>query len=152
MIYTVYDRLFLLSYSNMTVNVKIMRLNETVRLPRKASEYAAGFDLYSNDKENIIIKPGEKKFIHTGLIMEIPIGYAGFIYTRSGFGCDCVSVIDSDYRGEVMVCLHNHGTEDFEIRKQYNIAQIVFMKVPDVELVEVTDTNISSGDFGSTGI
>ena len=160
----IFDKLFLLTYSNMSVNVKILRLNETVRLPRKASEYAAGFDLYSNELENIIIKPNEKKFIHTGLIMEIPVGYAGFIYARSGLGCkygivlsNCVGVIDSDYRGEVLVCLHNHGTKDFEVRYQYNIAQIVFIPVPDVELVEVTDiseltdTNRSSGGFGSTG-
>ena len=141
-----------------------MKLNESVILPCKATEYSAGFDLCSNDKQNIIIKPGEKQFIHTGLIMEIPTGYAGFIYARSGLGCkfgivpsNCVGVIDSDYRGEVMVCLHNHGTEDFEIRYQYSIAQIVFMPIPTVELVEIKDENeLSStirsvGGFGSTG-
>ena len=146
------------------MQVKIQKINDTARLPRKGSEYAAGFDLCSNDLENIIIKPGEKKFIHTGLRMEIPPGYAGFIYARSGLGCkfgvvpsNCVGVIDSDYRGEVMVCLHNHGSEDFEVRYQYNIAQIVFMPVPEVELVEVmnenelTSTIRDGGGFGSTG-
>lgn len=144
------------------MNVKIMKLSESVRLPRKGSEHAAGFDLCSNDKENIVIKPGERKFIHTGLIMEIPTGYAGFIYARSGLGCkfgvvpsNCVGVIDSDYRGEVMVCLHNHSQEDFEVRYQYNIAQIVFMPIPETELVEVNElssTARNEGGFGSTGI
>ena len=144
--------------------VKILRLNDSVRLPHKATEYAAGFDLCSNDKENIIIKPGERKFIRTGLKMEIPSGYAGFIYARSGLGCkygivpcNCVGVIDSDYRGEIMVCLYNHSNEDFEVRYQYNIAQIVFMEVPKVDVVEVkseeelTNTVRDIGGFGSTG-
>ena len=146
------------------MQVKILKMRETVRLPRKGTNDAAGFDLCSNDLENIVINPGEKKFIHTGLKMEMPRGYAGFIYARSGLGCkfgvvpsNCVGVIDSDYRGEVMVCLHNHGTEDFEVRYQYNIAQIVFMPVPEVEIVEVndenelTDTLRDEGGFGSTG-
>ena len=146
------------------IHVKILKLNESVRLPHKATKCSAGFDLCSNDKENIIIKPGEKKFIHTGLIMEIPPKYAGFIYARSGLGCkfgvvpsNCVGVIDSDYRGEVMVCLHNHGTEDYEVRYQYSIAQIIFMPIPEVELVEVDNINDLSlterndGGFGSTG-
>lgn len=68
------------------IPVKIYKTDENARLPRKGSEYAAGFDLFSNEIENITIKPGEKKFIRTGLIMEIPTGFAGFIYARSGLG------------------------------------------------------------------
>ena len=147
-----------------TIPVKIYKTGENVRLPRKGSDYAAGFDLFSNEIENIIIKPGERKFIRTGLIMEIPTGFAGFIYARSGLGCkfgvvpsNCVGVIDSDYRGEIMVCLHNHGTEEFEIRYQYCIAQIVIMHVPEIQFIEtktvneLTSTIRNDGGFGSTG-
>ena len=141
--------------------VKIKLLNETAKVPTYGSDYAAGADLYANISEKIVIKPHETVFINTGISLEIPEGLAGFIFARSGLGCkkglapsNKVGVIDSDYRGEVVVALHNHSEMEHEINPDDRIAQIVFM--PYVKgIFEVSDELLDSkrgkGGFGSTG-
>ena len=96
--------------------VKFKKLNERAVMPTKGSQYSAGADLYSAEPTSITIKPSETVFIGTGLAVEIPEGYAGLVYARSGIACkrglapaNKVGVIDADYRGEVKVALHNHS-------------------------------------------
>ena len=98
----------------MLVNIK--KLNEKAKLPTYGTAYSAGCDLYACMDEDVSINPGETKLIKTGLSMEIPENYAGLIYARSGLAtkkglapANKVGVIDSDYRGEIMVALHNHS-------------------------------------------
>ena len=142
-----------------TVSVK--KLDERAVLPTYGSVYSAGADLYALADEDIVILPGETKFVRTGLAMEIPIGYAGLIYARSGLACkrglapaNKVGVVDSDYRGEVMVALHNHSTTEQKIAPMERIAQLVITPVlaPAFEEVAVLDeTARGEGGFGSTG-
>ena len=106
-------------------------------------------------------EPGETKFIHTGIALEIPEGYAGFVYARSGLACKSglapankVGVIDADYRGEVMVALHNHSNAERRIACGERIAQLVvapFLKAEFEETDELSDTVRGAGGFGSTG-
>lgn len=143
------------------VKVNIKKLNEKAVLPTYGSEYAAGADLYACNEEKIVIKPHETVLIKTGIAMEIPEGYAGLIYARSGIAskrglapANKVGVIDSDYRGEVMVALHNHSEKDGEIEPFERIAQLVvapFLKVDFEETEELSDTQRGEGGFGSTG-
>lgn len=140
--------------------VKFRKINENAKTPIKSTDGAAGFDLF-NSGENVVICSGETKFIHTGIKMEIPKGYAGFIYARSGLGCkhgivpgNCVGVIDSDYRGEIIVCLYNHGSFDYLINYGDKVAQLVISIIPDVTLEEVdslSETMRNDNGFGSTG-
>lgn len=144
------------------VKVNIKKLNEKAIVPTYGSEYAAGADLYACNEEKIIIKPHETVLIKTGIAMEIPEGYAGLIYARSGIAskrglapANKVGVVDSDYRGEVMVALHNHSEKDGEIEPFERIAQLVvapFLKVDFEEAEELSDTVRGTGGFGSTGI
>ena len=117
-------------------------------------------DLYS-DSDGVTILPGETAFIHTGIAMEIPTGLVGLIFARSGLACkrglapaNKVGVIDSDYRGEIMVALHNHGDEPQTIKLGERIAQIAFMPYvvgKFIEVDELDDTSRGAGGFGSTG-
>ena len=139
----------------------VKKLKETAILPTYGSAEAAGADLYACLENSVVIAPGESAFIPTGLSMELPKGYAGLIYARSGLACkkglapaNKVGVIDSDYRGEFIVVLHNHGSEPREIAHGERIAQLVITPVftPGfTEVSELTDTMRSSGGFGSTG-
>lgn len=102
----------------MKKEVNIKKLNPNAVIPTYGSELAAGADLYACLDESVTIKPGDTAFINTGLSMEIPAGYAGLVYARSGLSCkqglapaNKVGVIDSDYRGEIMVALYNHSNE-----------------------------------------
>ena len=141
--------------------VSVKKLDERAVLPTYGSVYSAGADLYALADEDIVILPGETKFVRTGLAMEIPIGYAGLIYARSGLACkrglapaNKVGVVDSDYRGEVMVALHNHSTIEQKIAPMERIAQLVITPVlaPAFEEVAVLDeTARGEGGFGSTG-
>ena len=141
--------------------VKITKLDKNARLPHYGSEFSAGADLYALADEDITIEAGETKLIHTGLAMEIPVGYAGLIYARSGLASkkglapdNKVGVVDSDYRGEVMVALHNHSAEAQTIEPYERIAQLViapFLKVDFTEADALTDTERGAGGFGSTG-
>lgn len=142
-----------------TISVK--KLREKAILPTYGSVEAAGADLYACLDEKIFIAPGESAFVPTGLAMEIPRGYAGLIYARSGMACkrglapaNKVGVIDSDYRGEFIVVLHNHGSQTQEVEHGERIAQLVITPVLAVNFTEVadlSDTERSGGGFGSTG-
>ena len=102
----------------MAVNVNVKKLKENATIPTYGTEYAAGADLYACIEEAVTIEAGETKFIGTGIAMEIPEGYAGLIYARSGLSCkrglapaNKVGVVDADYRGELTVALHNHSNK-----------------------------------------
>lgn len=142
-----------------TVRVKKIRANAI--LPTYGSAEAAGADLYACLDADVVIAQGESAFIPTGLSMEIPKGYAGLIYARSGLACkrglapaNKVGVVDSDYRGEFMVVLHNHGNEPQTITHGERIAQLVVTPVltPSfIECEDLTETVRADGGFGSTG-
>lgn len=145
--------------TNIPVNIK--KLNEHAVIPTYGSEYAAGADLYACISETVTIEPEETKLIPTGLAMELPIGYAGLIYARSGLAskkglapANKVGVVDSDYRGEVMVALHNHSNVPASIDPSERIAQLVI--TPYIAAVFNTVDNLDetirgAGGFGSTG-
>lgn len=166
--------------------IKVNKLDERAVLPTRGSEYAAGWDLYAllePNVEYIEIEGGKTEFIHTGLSLEIPEGYFGAIYARSGLAANsglrpanCVGVIDSDYRGEIMVALHNDNPpiNSFEqkvsddvsiidekrdpdavkcIEAGQRIAQLIIQKFEDIEFQEadeLSDTERDDGGFGST--
>ena len=141
--------------------IRVKKLRPNAKLPTYGSAEAAGADLYSCLEQDVLIHPGESVFIPTGLAMEIPKGCAGLIYARSGLACkrglapaNKVGVIDSDYRGEFIVVLHNHGNQAQTVSHGERIAQLVITPVltPAYEEVdELSDTQRASGGFGSTG-
>ena len=141
--------------------MNIKKLNENATIPTYGSEFAAGADLYACLEGDVTIEPAQTVLIHTGLAMEIPEGLVGLIYARSGLAskkglapANKVGVIDSDYRGEIMVALHNHGNKPQTISHGERIAQIVFAPfyAADFKLVdELSDTVRGAGGFGSTG-
>ncbi len=141
--------------------VNIKKLNNNAVIPTYGSEFSAGADLYACIDDAIVIKPQETKLINTGLSLEIPEGYAGLIYARSGLAskkglapANKVGVVDADYRGEVLVALHNHSQIDAVVEPKERIAQLViapFLKADFNEIDELTDTIRGSGGFGSTG-
>lgn len=142
-------------------SINIKKLDPNAKIPSFGSEFAAGFDLYACNTDNITIPAGETVLIHTGLAMEIPVGYGGFVYARSGLAtkkglapANKVGVIDADYRGEIMVALHNQSKEDQQIAAGERIAQMViapFLKVEFNQVEELQETQRGSGGFGSTG-
>ena len=141
------------------VRVKILR--EGAKLPTYGSALAAGADLYACLDAAVTIAPGETAFIPTGIALEVPVGCAGLIYARSGMACkrglapaNKVGVVDSDYRGEILVALHNHGKVSQTVENGERVAQFVITPVltPAYEAVEeLTDTARNQGGFGSTG-
>lgn len=141
--------------------VRVKKLDENAVLPTYGSQYSAGADLYALIEEEITFLPGETKLVKTGLAMEIPEGYAGLIYARSGLAskrglapANKVGVIDSDYRGEVMVALHNHSMTEQKIAPKERIAQLViapFLKAEFSATDSLSDTVRGEGGFGSTG-
>lgn len=143
------------------VKVLFKKLDERAKIPTYGSDFAAGADIYALCDGKIIIPSGKSVFVHTGLSLEIPEGLAGLIYARSGLSCrrslapaNKVGVVDSDYRGEIMVCLHNHGEKDEEIENGERIAQIVFtpyFAADFIESNELSDTDRGEKGFGSTG-
>lgn len=143
----------------MKVNIK--KLNENAIIPTYGSEFAAGADLYACIDEEVTILPNETKLIKTGLAIEVPQGYGAFIYARSGLAskrglapANKVGVVDSDYRGEVMVALHNHSSEAQAVGVGERIAQMViapFLKADFTVVEELSDTQRGAGGFGSTG-
>lgn len=144
---------------NISMNINIKKLNENATLPTRGSKYAAGYDLYNT--QSATIKPHETTMIGTGLAMEIPAGYAGFIFARSGLAtkeglrpANCVGVVDSDYRGEIKVPLHNDTDNTKTVLEGERIAQIVIMPYLDIAFTEtstLSDTDRGEGGFGSTG-
>ena len=141
--------------------IKVKKLREGALLPTYGTPFSAGADLYACLEEPIIIEPGETKKIPTGIAMELPAGTAGLIYARSSLGtkkglapANKVGVVDSDYRGEFLIFLHNHGSEPQTIVHGDRIAQLVVTPVftPGFEESEtLSDTLRGEGGFGSTG-
>ena len=141
--------------------IRVKKIKKNAVLPTYGSAEAAGADLYACLDAPVTIQAGESVFIPTGLAMELPRGYAGLIYARSGLACkrglapaNKGGVVDSDYRGEFMIVLHNHGTAPQTIEHGERIAQLVITPVFTPGFIEVdglTDTERSGGGFGSTG-
>lgn len=145
----------------MKTNVEIMKTDPKAILPTYGTEYSAGADLYACMESEVIIGPGEAALIHTGLAMAIPEGFAGLVFARSGLATkqglapsNKVGVIDSDYRGEVMVSLFNHSKESRTVKPGERIAQIVitpYLKAQWEVSDSLPETERGSGGFGSTG-
>ena len=143
------------------MNIKIKRLSEEATIPTRGSEYSAGYDLYANIEKPVSIKPHETVKIGTGWAIEIPDGYFGAIFARSGLAtkeglrpANCTGVCDSDYRGEYIVAIHNDSDIVREITPHERIAQLVvipYLYVDFKETDELSDTSRGEGGFGSTG-
>ena len=141
--------------------IKVKKLRAGAQLPTYGTEFSAGADLYACLESDVTIAPGETKKIPTGIAMELPVGTAGLIYARSSLGtkkglapANKVGVVDSDYRGEFMIFLHNHGTEAQTICHGDRVAQLVITPVftPGfLEAEELSNTARGAGGFGSTG-
>ena len=142
-----------------TVNIK--KLKENAIIPTYGSAYAAGADLYACLEKDVPVAPHQTVLIPTGIALEVPEGYAGLIYARSGLAtkqglapANKVGVVDADYRGEVMVALHNHSEQQATITPGERIAQMViapFLKADFCQVEELSDTDRGAGGFGSTG-
>ncbi len=141
--------------------VAVKKLHPDAILPTYGSEFSAGADLYALAERELVFCPNETKFVRTGLAVEIPEGYVGLIYARSGLAskrglapANKVGVVDSDYRGEVMVALHNHSREEQRVTSGERIAQLViapYLKAEFSEREELSATVRGEGGFGSTG-
>ena len=145
----------------MKQDVKIKKLSSQATIPTYVTEFSAGADLYACIENPVIIHPNETQFIHTGIALEIPVGLVGLVYARSGMACkkgiapaNKVGVIDSDYRGEIMVALYNHSNESLEISHGDRIAQLVLTPYITASFIEadiLEDSKRGEGGFGSTG-
>ena len=137
------------------------KLDPRATIPTYGSDLAAGADLRAVLDDPVTIKPNESVLIHTGIAVAIPAGYVGLVYARSGIACkrglapsNKVGVIDADYRGEIMISLHNHGTTEQTIDPDERIAQMVitpFIHCEYEETDSLDDTERGAGGFGSTG-
>jgi len=143
------------------MNIPIKKVNENATIPTRGSEHAAGYDLYACLEGQVRIRPGGLWKIPTGLSVAIPNGYAGMIYARSGLAskmglrpCNCVGVVDADYRGEVIVALYNDGYDWAAVKHGDRIAQLVIQPVMNIDFNEtesLDETERGTGGFGSTG-
>ena len=144
--------------------INIKKTDENAKIPTYGSEFAAGADLYAvihNEENRVEILPGETAFIDTGIVMEIPNGYVGLVYARSGLSCkqglapaNKVGVIDSDYRGNIMVALYNQSNGVRIVSEGDRIAQIIIQPVEQFEFKvkgKLSDTTRGNGGFGSSG-
>jgi dUTP pyrophosphatase len=141
--------------------IRVKKLRPGAKLPSYGSAEAAGADLYACLEADVTVAPGCSAFIPTGIALEVPKGCAGLIYARSGMACkrglapaNKVGVIDSDYRGEVVVVLHNHGSQPQTVENGERIAQLVITPVLTPaysEAEELSDSDRGAGGFGSTG-
>lgn len=144
------------------VSVKIKKLSPDAILPKYGTPYAAGADLYAcMDEDVLVIESGETKFVHTGLSIELPEGTVGLVYARSGLAskrgiapANKVGVVDSDYRGEIMVAMHNHSLLPQSIEKGERVAQLVvapYLTADFEEVDELAESERGISGFGSTG-
>ena len=143
----------------MKINIK--KLDENAKIPTYGTDFSAGADLYALADSQVTVGGGETVLMHTGIAMEIPVGYVGLVFARSGLAtkknlapANKVGVIDADYRGEIMVALHNHGITPQTVENGERIAQIAivpFLKAEFFECDELSDTVRGVGGFGSTG-
>ena len=141
------------------MQVKYKYVDPLALPPVYATVGSACFDLHSIDLATI--RPGEQATIRTGLVFEVPLNHVMLLYSRSGHAAkfnirlaNCVGVIDSDYRGQICVLLHNDGFEAYTVRPQDRIAQAMILPLPEIELVrvqDVTETARGMNGFGSTG-
>ncbi len=145
-----------------TQKIKIKKLNDKAIIPTYGTDFSAGADIYALCEKTLTFVPNETILVKTGVAFEIPDGYAGFVFARSSLGmkrglapANKVGVIDSDYRGELMVPLHNHSNATQTIENGERIAQIIFMPYLKADFFEeegdLTQTNRGIGGFGSTG-
>ena len=151
--------LFKTAIKNIKVNIK--KLDGKATVPTYGSVYAAGADLYACTDGEIEIKPHTTVVVPTGIALELPLGYAGLIYARSGLAtkkglapANKVGVIDCDYRGEVKVALHNHSEQAQTVDPGERIAQLVITPYLMAEFIEkdgLSETSRGAGGFGSTG-
>lgn len=143
------------------MNINIKKLNTNAIIPTRGSEYAAGYDLYACSEDVIDIAPHSTVKIGTGLAIEIPHGYFGAIFARSGLAtkrglrpANCVGACDEDYRGEYIVALHNDTNEWMSIEPHERIAQLIvlpYLAVEFTEVDELSDSERGANGFGSTG-
>ena len=141
--------------------IRVKKLRPGATLPAYGSLGAAGADLTACLEESVTIGPGQTAFIPTGIALEVPENYAGLVYARSGMACkqglapaNKVGVIDSEYRGEILVALHNHGSQARTVEPGQRIAQLLITPVLTPayeEAAELSDTARDAGGFGSTG-
>ena len=141
------------------ISVKLLRPG--ARIPTYGTEASAGADLYACMQDKVEVGPGQSVMIPTGIAMEIPKGYAGLVFARSSMGAkrglapaNKVGVIDSDYRGEIRVVLHNHSGEPQSVELGERVAQLLIVPVftPGFQEAEkLSDTSRGAGGFGSTG-
>lgn len=146
----------------MTAPVSVQLLDPRAKLPAYGSPDAAGADLYVVADGPVTIAPGETVMLHTGLAFAIPKGYVGLVCARSGMACkrglapaNKVGVVDADYRGEVLVFLHNHGSVPQVVEDGDRVAQLVIVPYLTAEFTqadELDGTERGSGGFGSTGM
>ncbi len=143
------------------MKVRLKRLDPRAILPTYATPAAAGADLYAVADKALVIAPGETVLVHTGLALEIPCGYVGLVYARSGLAskrglapANKVGVIDADYRGELMVALYNQSSTEQQLAPGERVAQLVIAPVVQAAFEEcdaLSDTARGCGGFGSTG-
>ncbi|MBR0414848.1 MAG: dUTP diphosphatase [Clostridia bacterium] len=144
----------------MQAKINIKKLNEKAVVPTYGSAYAAGADLYALCEAPLRVAPHTTVMVHTGIAIELPEGYAGLVYARSGLAskrdlapANKVGVIDCDYRGEIMVALHNHGEQEQVIENGERIAQLVitpYITAQFEQCEELSQTVRGAGGFGST--
>lgn len=142
------------------MDILIKKTMENAKIPTRGSKFAAGYDLYSAETKTVL--NGETVMFHSGIAMGIPNGYFGAIFARSGLSskhgirpATCVSVIDSDYTGEIGIPLHNDSDESFFIREGDRIAQMIVLPCQElrfVECKELPETERGSSGYGSTGV
>ncbi len=142
-------------------NIRVKQLRPGAKLPTYGTAGAAGADLYACLEEDAVILPGQTRFLPTGIALEVPQGCAGLVYARSGLACkrglapaNKVGVVDSDYRGEILVALHNHGDQPQIICDGERVAQLLITPVltPDyIWVEELSSTQRDGKGFGSTG-
>lgn len=145
-----------------TLQIEIVRLTDTAKIPTRGSKYAAGYDLYVDCKDEVLIRPHTTQYFKTGIAMAIPKGFYGAIYARSGLATrqglrppNCVGVIDADYRGEIGLPLHNDTDITQTVAPYQRVAQMVVQPCWKLDFREVdalNDTKRGSNGFGSTGI
>lgn len=164
LLYTLDGKVKELEHSKPAPVLYVKKLSETAQLPTQGSTDAAGWDLYADiddDGSEMVIHPGETVKISTGISIALPTGTFGAIYPRSGLAtkqglapANKVGVVDSDYRGPVIVALHNHSSEIQTIKAGDRIAQLVvtpYLRITPIEVDELNTTDRGEGGFGSTG-
>lgn len=145
-----------------SLEIRFKKLTDTAIMPVRADDGSAGYDLYSDNDNDVVIRPGTTESIPTNIAMAIPEGYFGAIYARSGLAfrngirpSNAVGIIDSSYRGNVMIGLYNDSDEPFIVTPNMRVAQLIIQKYSTVSFVEVEeldDTERGANGFGSSGL